>query len=71
MLRGFWLMKWYREATRDAQRALYGELTQLVASGALHARIHATYPLDKIREAVAAASTGERDGKILVTGGAA
>jgi mitochondrial enoyl-[acyl-carrier protein] reductase / trans-2-enoyl-CoA reductase len=70
-LRGFWLVKWFREASRDAQRALYGELTQLIASGALHARIHATYPVERIREAVAAASAGERDGKILVTGGAA
>lgn len=70
-LRGFWLVKWLRDASRDAQRALYGELTQLVASGTLHARIHATYPVERIREAVAAASAGERDGKILVTGGAA
>jgi NADPH:quinone reductase-like Zn-dependent oxidoreductase len=70
-LRGFWLVKWFRNASADAQRALYGELTQLVASGALHARVHATYPVERIREAVAAASAGERDGKILVTGGAA
>jgi mitochondrial enoyl-[acyl-carrier protein] reductase / trans-2-enoyl-CoA reductase len=70
-LKGFWLMKWFRETSRDAQRALYGELTQLVASGALHARVHATYPVDRIQDAVAAASAGERDGKILVTGGAA
>ncbi len=69
-LRGFWLVKWLRDASRDAQRALYGELIQLVASGTLHARIHATYPVERIREAVAAASAGERDGKILVTGGA-
>jgi trans-2-enoyl-CoA reductase len=70
-LRGFWLVKWFREASHDAQRALYGELTQPVASGALHARVHATYPVERIREAVAAAYAGERDGKILVTGGAA
>lgn len=70
-LRGFWLVKWFREASRDAQRALYGELAQLVASGVLHARVHATYPVQKIQEAVAAANAGERDGKILVTGGAA
>jgi mitochondrial enoyl-[acyl-carrier protein] reductase / trans-2-enoyl-CoA reductase len=70
-LKGFWLVKWFRDASRDAQRALYGELTQLVASGALHARVHGTYPVEQIREAVAAASAGERDGKILVTGGAA
>jgi len=69
-LRGFWLVKWIREASRDAQRALYGELAQLVASGVLHARVHATYPVQRIQEAVAAANVGERDGKILVTGGA-
>ena len=69
-LRGFWLAKWFRDTSLDARRTLYGELTQLVASGALHARIHATYPVDRIQEAVAAANEGERDGKILVTGGA-
>ena len=69
-LRGFWLAKWFRDTSLDARRALYGELTQLVASGVLHARIHATYPVDRIQEAVAAANEGERDGKILVTGGA-
>jgi mitochondrial enoyl-[acyl-carrier protein] reductase / trans-2-enoyl-CoA reductase len=41
-----------------------------VASGVLSARIHATYPVAKIREAVAAASASEREGKFLVTGGA-
>lgn len=65
-LRGFWLAKWFRSASRDAQRALYGELTRLVATGALHARIHATYPVDRIQAAVAAAAAGERDGKILI-----
>ncbi len=70
-LRGFWLVHWFRRSSREAQRALYGELTQLVANGTLHARIHATYPVAQIREAVAAAGAGERDGKILVTGGAA
>jgi NADPH:quinone reductase-like Zn-dependent oxidoreductase len=69
-LKGFWLAKWFRNANRDAQRALYGELAQLVASGALHSRIQATYPVERIKEAVAAAHAGERDGKILVTGGA-
>jgi NADPH:quinone reductase-like Zn-dependent oxidoreductase len=70
-LRGFWLAKWFRDSSREAQRTLYGELTQWVASGALHARIQATYPVERIQEAVAAANAGERDGKILVTGAAA
>lgn len=69
-LKGFWLAKWFRDASREAQRALYAELTQLVASGALHAPIHATYPVGRIQDAVAAANAGERDGKILVVGSA-
>jgi NADPH:quinone reductase-like Zn-dependent oxidoreductase len=67
-LKGFWLAKWFRQASREAQRALYGDLTQCVVSGVLHARIHATYPVERIQEAVAAAHAGERDGKVLVVG---
>lgn len=67
-LRGFWLAKWFRTASREAQKALYGELTRLVATGQLKARVHATYPVAQIAQAVAAASGGERDGKVLVVG---
>ena len=66
-VRGFWLAKWFRTASRDAQTALYGELTRLIATGQLRAPVHATYRVDQIKEAVAAASQGERDGKILIT----
>ena len=65
-LRGFWLARWFNVSTREAQRALYGELTQLVAAGKLKARIHATYPVEQIKEAIAAAHSGGRDGKVLI-----
>ncbi|RTL38914.1 MAG: alcohol dehydrogenase [Burkholderiales bacterium] len=65
-LRGFWLAKWFRTAPREAQQALYGELTRLIATGQLKARVHATYPVERIKDAIAAAAAGERDGKILV-----
>jgi NADPH:quinone reductase-like Zn-dependent oxidoreductase len=65
-LRGFWLAKWFGKAPREAQRTLYAELTRALAAGELSARVHATYPVERIREAVAAAAAGERDGKILV-----
>ena len=45
---------------------MFGELTQLIASGKLKARIAATYSVAQIKEAVAAAASGERDGKILI-----
>lgn len=70
-LRGFWLSRWYRTVDRATRDALFGELVQLVAAGRLSARVQATYGIDRIKEAVAAAAAGEREGKILVTPNAA
>jgi len=66
-LKGFWLARWFRSASRQEQAKLYGELAQWIANGTLHARVHACYPVSQIKEAVAAAHAGERDGKIIVT----
>lgn len=65
-LRGFWLATWFRQSTPAQQLALYGDLAQRIARGELAARIHATYPLARVKEAVAAAAAGGRDGKILL-----
>lgn len=65
-LRGFWLAFWFRKASPEQQRALFGEIATLIATGALVARVHATYPLAQIKDAVAAAATGGRNGKILL-----
>ena len=65
-VKGFWLAKWFRSATKQQQMALYGELTQLIASGKLYAKIDQTFPVEQIKEAVKAASQGERNGKILI-----
>ncbi|MEQ1692006.1 MAG: zinc-dependent alcohol dehydrogenase family protein [Gemmatimonas sp.] len=65
-LRGFWLAFWFRNSTRARQQALYGELVQLIAQGALSTAVHATYPLTQIKEAVAAAAASGRDGKIVM-----
>ncbi|MCE2901792.1 MAG: zinc-dependent alcohol dehydrogenase family protein [Gemmatimonas sp.] len=65
-LRGFWLATWFRHRTPAQQLAMYGDLAQRIARGELAARIHATYPLARVKEAVAAAATGGRGGKILL-----
>jgi len=65
-LRGFWLASWFRKASKAQQQALFGELIGKIASGALKAPIAGTYPVERIAEAVEAASQGERDGKILI-----
>ena len=65
-LRGFWLARWFKTAAPDTRAALFGELAAQIASGRLHAQVQATYGIDAIKEAVAAASAGERSGKILL-----
>ncbi|WP_044871534.1 zinc-dependent alcohol dehydrogenase family protein [Pseudomonas sp. LFM046] len=65
-LKGFWLARWYRQATPQQKMQVFGELIQLIASGQLKARIAATYNVSQIKEAVVAAAAGERDGKIVL-----
>lgn len=65
-LRGFWLARWFRTSTPQARAALFGELAALIASGRLHAQVQATYGIDAVKQAVAAAAAGERSGKILL-----
>lgn len=65
-LRGFWLAFWFRKATPEQQRALFAELVPLIAQGALTAPVQATYQLAQIKDAIAAAAAGHRDGKIVL-----
>jgi NADPH:quinone reductase-like Zn-dependent oxidoreductase len=65
-LRGFWLATWFRRATPQEQMAVFGEIAQLVASGALTARVRATFDVSEIKAAVTLAASGERNGKVLI-----
>lgn len=65
-LRGFWLAHWFKTTAPPTRAALFGELVALIAAGRLSAQIEATYGIDRIKEAVAAAAASGRDGKILV-----
>jgi NADPH:quinone reductase-like Zn-dependent oxidoreductase len=65
-LKGFWLAQWFRTTAPAQQQALYGQLVHAIAAGQLHARVHATYTLARVQEAVAAAAQGGRDGKVLL-----
>jgi NADPH:quinone reductase-like Zn-dependent oxidoreductase len=68
-LRGFWLVFWFRTTSPAQQRALFAELTAQIANGTLSAPVEATYRLDQIKDAVAAAAQGGRSGKIVLVGG--
>ena len=65
-LRGFWLSSWYKSAAPATRGKLFTEIAGAIASGKLSAKIQATYRLDQIQQAVAAAAAGERDGKIVL-----
>lgn len=65
-LRGFWLSQWFRTAPAPRRAEVFGEIGKLIATGRLRAPVQATYPLSRIKDAVAAAASGERDGKILL-----
>lgn len=67
-LRGFWLFDWYRTATAEKMRELHGFLETKLADGVLQTDVDARYPLSQIKEAVAHAARGGRNGKILLTG---
>jgi NADPH:quinone reductase-like Zn-dependent oxidoreductase len=66
-LRGFWLVSWLNAASREAQAALMARMAKLLADGTLYAPVDATFPLENIREALARAIEGGRQGKVLLT----
>ena len=55
-------------AKRDAARIreIYAELAAQVVAGTLYAPVDTVYPIEKIKEALAHADKGGRNGKILV-----
>ena len=66
-LRGFWLVEiGFSVHPRERRRAIVGEIVGLIATGKLHAPIHATYDVSEIKDAVAAAASDGRSGKILI-----
>lgn len=65
---GVWLTLWLRrDSTLEERQAVYGELAGYIAEGRMHAEIEATYPLDRIKDAVTHAMQGGRNGKVVIT----
>jgi len=62
---GFWISAWYKHASEDEIREMYGAIVPLVASGALTVPVAATYPLEQFKEAVRHAGASSRAGKVL------
>ncbi len=66
-LRGFWLVNWLNKAPREEQVTLMLKLAKMIAKGTLTAPVDTTFPLENIREALARAAEGGRQGKVLLT----
>jgi trans-2-enoyl-CoA reductase len=65
-MRGFWLVNWFRHTPEQQRAAVVREIAGLIAAGKLYSAVHATYDVSEIKEAVAAAASGGRTGKILI-----
>ncbi len=62
---GFWVNKWYEQATAAERNETFAHLFQLAQRGLLQSRIERTYSLGDFAAAVTRAGQGERGGKIL------
>ncbi len=63
MVRGFWLLYWYRSAKPNEITSMFDHLAPLVASGTILTPVVATYGFEQVTEAIAKA--GESGGRVL------
>jgi len=63
-LAGFWLAKLMRGMKFDEIQAMYGKLAARLLDGTIHVAVEASYPLEKIADAMAHAKREARGGKV-------
>ena len=63
-LMGFWLAKVMREMHFEEIHAMYDKLATRIIDGTIHVEIEASYPLEKISDAMAHAKREARSGKV-------
>jgi NADPH:quinone reductase-like Zn-dependent oxidoreductase len=61
---GFWLGHWMRQQSIPATLKLFHDITDLIRTGILATEVKNSYPLDRIAEAVRAAETIGKQGKV-------
>ena len=62
---GFWVNKWYEQATREERAATFAPLFDMARRGLLRTKVEKEYSLGGAPEAVAHAARGQRGGKIV------
>ena len=66
-LTGFMLGRFMARRTAEQIRAIYADIAKQVMAGTLQAPVDTIYPIDNIKEALAHADKGGRNGKVLVS----
>ena len=66
-LTGFMLGRGLAKRSPEKIREIYADLAGQVLAGTLHAPVDTIYPIDRIKDALAHADKGGRNGKILVS----
>jgi trans-2-enoyl-CoA reductase len=62
---GFWVNKWYEQATPVERAETFERIFDLAQRGLLETKVERTYPLGEFAAAVARAGQGGRAGKIV------
>ena len=62
---GFWINKWYEQATPAARQEAFARIFEFARRELLQTKIERTYPLGEFAAAVARAGEGTRDGKVV------
>jgi trans-2-enoyl-CoA reductase len=62
---GFWVNKWYEQATPAQRAETFQSLIDLARRGLLHTPVEQTFSLDEFARAVARGGQGKRGGKII------
>jgi NADPH:quinone reductase-like Zn-dependent oxidoreductase len=66
LVRGFWLGHWMRERSIPTSLLLFREVGRLIRDGVLATEVGATFPLERIVEAVGEAEKVGKAGKVLL-----
>jgi mitochondrial enoyl-[acyl-carrier protein] reductase / trans-2-enoyl-CoA reductase len=65
-LRGFWLVAWFGASTPERQKDVFSEILALISEGRLAVPVDQVFALEDLDQAVARASQGGRNGKVLL-----
>jgi NADPH:quinone reductase-like Zn-dependent oxidoreductase len=63
---GFWLGHWAKQQSIPKLLRLFKQMRAMIREGTLHTDVAATYPLERIREAVTHATSVGKGGKVVL-----